>query len=257
MIHQSARYKFILLGLFFLIFQLAITKAQAQDMHPIVTGPIVTRCLEESPCEKIPRGLIELDRKTRETLALTPDSQLKKSIEFFTETKVGKTLLAIALSVLSLWRWGPANAWIRLRRKRFYAVLLLGVLGSGVGNEISDLLKRFFGRLKPHVNFVHPNPDIWPALSLPSNHAFNTAFLMTFLWIFSRCAPSKTGTQDALFHTLLLSFALAMALSRILVGEHYPLDVSLGLCLGFLWAELYHFLLSKLWPNIFPRHKVS
>lgn len=208
-----------------------------------------TRCLPDSPCLSFHTGLIQADRQLRESIALEDSSTFRHQIIWLTESTPGYLLLFAFYGVLCLWRWGPQNCFEAFKkiRKPYLALAAVFLLaGLGLSNEISDQLKHFFGRLKPHVNFYNPNSPYKPALSFPSNHAFNTSFLMTSIWLLSRA----TSFQKRGFHLILLAIALSMALSRVLVGQHYPLDVSVGLLLGVLWGFAYLKVTSSLWRRV-------
>ena len=65
--------------------------------------------------------------------------------------------------------------------------------------------------------------------SFPSGHAALTCALATTVYFHHR----RLGT-------LLYAFSLLVALSRMYVGVHYPLDVGVGLLLGYVIAKIFH-----------------
>jgi membrane-associated phospholipid phosphatase len=112
------------------------------------------------------------------------------------------------------------------------------------------IIKRMIGRARPTVSLPHVDPllfapFIWRAdyASLPSGHA-TTAFavLATFgsLWPRAR--------------TMLLLYAVAIALSRIFVLGHYPSDVIAGAVVGTVGALLVrrYFALRRLGFSVGP-----
>jgi membrane-associated phospholipid phosphatase len=106
-------------------------------------------------------------------------------------------------------------------------------LGVGVPGLITNLLKRLIGRGRPGefdavgaFSFQNILNDS-TFQSFPSGHsatAVATAFAVGFLW-------------PRLF-VLLLVIGVAVAISRVPVGAHYPTDVFAGIVVGMLGAYL-------------------
>jgi undecaprenyl-diphosphatase len=99
---------------------------------------------------------------------------------------------------------------------------LLG-LGAGLAVVLSQVLKRLFCRPRPSTGMrgFAVLADIPDAFSFPSGHtaaAFGVAV-----------ALAGEGSGIALL-TLVLAFGIA--LSRIYLGAHYPLDVAAGVLVG-------------------------
>lgn len=106
-------------------------------------------------------------------------------------------------------------------------------LGVGVPGLMTNLLKRLIGRGRPgefdavgafsFQNFLNDSTF----QSFPSGHsatAIATAFAVGFLW-------------PRLF-MLLFVIGVAVAISRVPVGAHYPTDVFAGIVVGMLGAYL-------------------
>jgi undecaprenyl-diphosphatase len=105
---------------------------------------------------------------------------------------------------------GPRYAW------------LLG-LGAASAAALSQVLKRLFCRPRPPCGIggfsaLHTIPD---AFSFPSGHTA-AAFAVAV-------ALSGEGSGIAL---LTLGLAFGIAVSRIYLGAHYPLDVAAGVLVG-------------------------
>lgn len=107
-------------------------------------------------------------------------------------------------------------------RKRLRSALVMLVLPpvAGVTNSI---LKEAFARPRPDVV---PHLDFVASLSFPSGHAANT---MAILLTAALLIPSKLR---AVWIGGALAMALLVALSRPMLGVHYPLDVLAGAIWG-------------------------
>jgi membrane-associated phospholipid phosphatase len=112
------------------------------------------------------------------------------------------------------------------------------------------ILKRMIGRARPTVSLPHVDPllfapFIWRAdyASLPSGHA-TTAFAV--LAAFGSLWPRA--------RTMLLLYAVVIALSRIFVLGHYPSDVIAGAVVGTVGALLVrrYFALRRLGFSVGP-----
>lgn len=106
--------------------------------------------------------------------------------------------------------------------------LQLAITG-GLCTWIYLLLKRSTSRLRPcdasdHIEARMPPLDKY---SFPSGHTLHAVAFTTLL---IAALPSFAG--------LLMGFTLLVALSRLVLGLHYPSDVMAGALLGWLLARL-------------------
>jgi membrane-associated phospholipid phosphatase len=116
-------------------------------------------------------------------------------------------------------------------------------LGVGLPGLVSSLIKRGIGRARPEL-YEQSGPlsfesfiNDWTHQSFPSGHA-TTAFAVCF--VVSFVSPR--------WFPLALAYALAVALSRIVVGAHYPTDVLAGAVVGTLGAyAVRNFFASRNW----------
>jgi undecaprenyl-diphosphatase len=117
-------------------------------------------------------------------------------------------------------------------------------LGVGLPSLVATLLKRIIGRGRPEewtieapLSFTPLNWSAYSFQSFPSGHAttaFSLALTIAFLW-------PRTFWPT-------LAFAAVVAVSRIVVGEHYPTDITAGAVLGSLGAfAVRNFFVSRGW----------
>lgn len=101
--------------------------------------------------------------------------------------------------------------------------LAMGV-SAFTAHAASVILKRIVRRPRPHAPGVHIGVGTPSKLSFPSSHATSsTAALVSLRDITGNSAP-------------LLGIP-AMALSRMVVGVHYPTDVTMGSLIGLATAK--------------------
>ena len=194
-----------------------------------MASPPESRALPGSLWEHAPESLSRIDTAWREWSVshADPIASPWREIKWLTESPVGTKVLFLVCLSIAAWMLRRRNLLNRARFKSLlqgsFAVLLVG----GAADLISNALKVYFGRLKPHVTFY--NPKVLPALSLPSSHAFNTACMLAFLWAWvGRPARDEWSGSFA----ALLGLTLIIGASRVFLGEHYPFDVATGWILG-------------------------
>lgn len=107
-------------------------------------------------------------------------------------------------------------------RKRRWAALVM-VVAPPFAGATSSLLKEIFNRPRPDVV---PHLDMVTSLSFPSGHATNV------LAIYLLAALLLGKSRRPLWIGLALLMGLAIGVSRVLLGVHWPSDV-LG---GWLWG---------------------
>lgn len=145
-------------------------------------------------------------------------------------------LFAVTLAVV------PIARRRRLQTSLRYLATLYGYVFVGVAlpGLASLVLKRVIGRGRPmHLTDtglygLRPNVFDWDYQSFPSGHAttiFAAATLTAFLW------PRATYPVFAL--------AALVALSRVVLGDHYPSDVVAGAILGVLGAYVTRWVYAR------------
>ena len=142
-------------------------------------------------------------------------------------TVLGDTVVAFALC-LPLWRRRPDLLW---------AVVFVALLGTLWVHGLKPLfdIPRPPGVL-PDVNVIGPS---YKAHTFPSGHA-TTAFAIGGLY--------ALGLQFRTGYVIFLSAASVAALSRAVVGVHWPLDILAGAFGGWLAAVIAIRLAQKTLP---------
>lgn len=132
--------------------------------------------------------------------------------------------LLFGVLLIALWVW-PGALDVRRTRQRYVINAILALSGALL---TAHFLGVFFYRARPFVDHVvmqliaHP-----PDASFPSDHLAMAGALTIALWpVLGRARWWWIG------------LSLAIGLSRVLVGVHYPSDVIGGFLLGAAWGAL-------------------
>ena len=117
---------------------------------------------------------------------------------------------------------------------RKYGPALYVLLSVGVGTALSQLLRSVYDRSRPdlvdHLVTTH-------TASFPSGHAtMSTVVYLTLAALLVRIVEQMRVRLYVLGVAVLLS--VAVGLSRIYLGVHWPSDVAAGWALGVAWACL-------------------
>lgn len=130
-------------------------------------------------------------------------------------------VLVMLVLVASVFLWLTKHKWS-------VALLLFAVIGGKVLNVV---LKGIFGRPRPSmVDAV----DTVSSLSFPSGHAMSS--FVTYgavAYLVARLEPTRT--LRAVTWTLASLIILAIGISRMYLGVHYPSDVLAGFLGGLAW----------------------
>lgn len=113
--------------------------------------------------------------------------------------------------------------------RRLAAEIVLGLLTLWLAVE---LIKALTDRARPFIALANARVIGWrePGLSFPSGHTAQVFFLLALL---------AKHFQPGLWGTLaLLATAVAVGITRLYVGAHYPRDVIAGAVLGWVWGLL-------------------
>ena len=122
--------------------------------------------------------------------------------------------------------------WIRKKPKLIWAVLIAAIIFTLIGQGIKRIVDvpRPPQVLAPEA-FRLIGPD-WGQHAFPSGHAA-MIFMLAGAFVFT--------THRKWLKWLLIVFASLIALSRVVVGVHWPLDILAGATLGWLgvWVGLH------------------
>lgn len=134
-------------------------------------------------------------------------------------------------------------AYLAIKKDPFGAVALSGIpralVASGAAFYCNQLFAAFIWfRARPYVDIAAVHrliADPVTPQSFPSGHA-SVAFAIAFTSLM----------VDPKFSKYLLSGAMFVALGRVFVGVHYPLDVLAGAAIGLLWALIARTVLRRM-----------
>ena len=131
-------------------------------------------------------------------------------------------------------------AYVKLGQKRFFIILITAVSMIAFTDQITNLFKYSFMRLRPCFD-----PETMDIMRLVkescggqfgyfSGHASNSFALATlFFWIFK--------SLHRLWYLLFL-WAMVVAYSRIYIGVHFPLDIISGAIFGLVAGTIFYFI---------------
>lgn len=114
-------------------------------------------------------------------------------------------------------------------RRRWSEIFAIAVCLSGAG-LLSVILKNLFQRVRPDSFFLVQETSF----SFPSGHALATMCFYGLL-AFLLMRNMTSWSARLLVATLTIVLSLAIGISRIYLGVHYPTDVVAGYAVGFMW----------------------
>ena len=127
-----------------------------------------------------------------------------------------------------------------------------------IGSLLSPGLKSLFAHARP-LSVLEPGLihtiGMTPVAAnyMPSGHSMTAIATMTVLWL---CVPHTSKFKP--FSLLLLVFGVLVAMSRVMVGAHWPSDVLAGAGLGLLivWFSL-QWERRQPWTKYLQQHKLQ
>ncbi|SHI80286.1 phosphatase PAP2 family protein [Wenxinia saemankumensis] len=123
--------------------------------------------------------------------------------------------------------------WLWLRRDAGTALYL--VAATGLGMLLSPLFKTLYDRPRPDLV---PHGTLVSSASFPSGHTLMaTVVWLTLGLLVARRVERRRERGFVL--TIAVCIALAVGISRVYLGVHWPTDVLAGWALGAVWALLW------------------
>lgn len=123
-----------------------------------------------------------------------------------------------------------AVAAFLIHGRRRHALVLAGTVI--LAELSSDVAKTLYARprpdLVPHGSYVY-------SASFPSGHSTLAAATFLTLAVLIAALEPNRGTKVMVF-ALAIALVLAIGVSRVYLGVHWPSDVLAGWCLGAAWA---------------------
>jgi membrane-associated phospholipid phosphatase len=178
--------------------------------------------MPEAPLPVAPRGEVAALVAVQSALANRPGVlATARAMSYFGEHSIGWVAASLLGAILA-----PA------RRRQW----LVAGAGAFAAHAAAVLVKRVVRRKRPHDPAVAVNVGTPSQLSFPSAHATSTT-----------AAAILIGRASGL--PLPVVLVPPMALSRLVLGVHYPSDVAFGVALGAAVARLALWLDGKGEPN--------
>lgn len=122
-------------------------------------------------------------------------------------------------------------------KKKFIWVVVFSLIVVALTDQTSSaFLKPLIGRLRPCKTMtVHLLVNCGAGLSFPSSHAANLFGQAVFFGLLFRK-----------IRWYYIAFAFLVAISRVFVGVHYPLDMLGGMAVGTIWGSAAALALIKI-----------
>ena len=125
------------------------------------------------------------------------------------------------------------GAILLVRRRLVTLVTWIAVFGGG--GLLEKLLKRVVHRTRPAFT---PTPPVEQSLSFPSGHTMMCAIGMGMLVYLLTVPRHMPRPWRGVLIGCAVSLVLAVGISRVYLGAHYPSDVLGGLAFGTAWVSV-------------------
>jgi len=132
--------------------------------------------------------------------------------------------------------------------KRGGVMILSMILLVAFSDQFTNLIKNSVERLRPnndpeinHLLRTLINPQ---SFSFMSGHATTSTFFSVFVVLLLR--------DKYKYIYFILFWPLIFAYSRLYLGVHFPIDISVGIIIGVTFANIYYFFFKKIDKKIYP-----
>jgi len=133
----------------------------------------------------------------------------------------------------------------KIRQALFLGYLIL------VGDSFDAIIGDIVGRPRPSPHLIHVTATL-NFNSFPSGHTEHIVIFYGFLLFLSLTKPVRQWKYAKWLIPIQVLMALdilLMGFSRVLEGEHWPLDVLGGYLSGALWLSLFIYLYARKWTR--------
>jgi undecaprenyl-diphosphatase len=136
-------------------------------------------------------------------------------------------LTAVFVALSAWWVKGPLlvglGLWSDLWRRRLPLAFGAAAAATGIASLVVHFLKEAFDRERPPV----ADPDLGSVVAIPGNPSFPSGHSATAF-----AAATAVAVLCPRMRPWALAIAAAVALSRVYLRVHFPLDVLVGAALG-------------------------
>ena len=150
-------------------------------------------------------------------------------------------LTAVFVVLSAWWVKGPLLVGMGLCsdlwRRRLPLAFLAAATATGAASLVVHLLKQAFDRERPSV----ADPELGSLVAIPGNPSFPSGHSTTAF-----AAATAVAILSPRLRPLALGLAAAVALSRVYLRVHFPLDVLAGAVLGAAVGALFAWLALRL-----------
>lgn len=176
--------------------------------------------------------LLDFDNSVESTLWFFRTPQLTRLFAWVTFLgNVNFIIFSAVAATIVFWAWHKRNYLIS-----FWLTVIGGQLTSSLG-------KHFFQRARPLIQVYRED-----SFSFPSGHATVAVtfygFLLYYVW-----STVKNRSLKQILATILILVMLAIGLSRLYLGVHFPADVIGGYLLGAVWLVLGRGIVEFIFPK--------
>lgn len=143
-------------------------------------------------------------------------------------------------NIMQLGSVPPGAPILGMSADRFYALPNNGERSEILASALNDWDKTF----KPLHPLVRSHWIDETGFSLPSGHAFAAMAIASFFTLVYFAGNGRAGRKVCCF---LVSWAVLVCYSRLLLGVHTPLDVLLGTVEGILAGSIAYIIFHRIW----------